>query len=56
MSKDSLVKCYQNNKERLHRKSHEKYRSLSEEEKKNPDNWQYCVNDIKVFLKIKNQN
>ena len=33
MSEDSFVKYYQNNKERLQKKSREKYRSLSEEEK-----------------------
>ena len=31
MSKDSSAKYYQNNKERLHKKSREKYGTLSEE-------------------------
>ena len=33
MSKDSSVKFYQNNKERLQRKACERYQSLSKEEK-----------------------
>ena len=33
MSKDLSAKYYQNSKERLHRKSRQKYQSLSEEEK-----------------------
>ena len=32
MSKHSLAKCYQDKKERLQRKAHEKYQSLSKEE------------------------
>ena len=32
MSKDSSTKCYQNNKERLLKKAHERYQSLSKEE------------------------
>ena len=32
MSKDSSTKCYQNNKERLAKKAHERYQSLSKEE------------------------
>ena len=31
MSKNSSVKYYQDNKERLHKKSRERYQSLSEE-------------------------
>ena len=33
MSKDSSVTCFQNNKKRPQKKSREKYRSLSEQEK-----------------------
>ena len=32
MSKDSSTKCYQNDKERLAKKAHERYQSLSKEE------------------------
>ena len=34
MSKDSPAKYYQNNKERLQKKAHERYQSLSKEKKK----------------------
>ena len=33
MSKNSLAKYYQNNKERLQKKTRERYQSLSKEEK-----------------------
>ena len=33
MSKDSSAKCYQNNKERLQKKSCERYQSFSKEKK-----------------------
>ena len=34
MSKDSSTKCYQNNKERLHKKARERYQSLSKKKNK----------------------
>ena len=54
MSKDSSAKYYQNNKERLQKKSREKYRSLSEEEKTRRDNM--AANNINISLKIKSKN
>ena len=34
MSKNSSAKCYENNKERLQRKTRERYQSLSKEKNK----------------------
>ena len=47
MSKDSSAKYYQNNKERLPKKAHERYQGLS-------DNM--VVNNIKVYQKMKNKS
>ena len=53
ISQDSSAKYYQNNKERLHKRSWEKYRSLSKEEKE--EKQQYMKKDIKICLKMKNK-
>ena len=49
MSKDSLIKYYQNNKE----KACERYQSLSKEEKKCNN---MVANDIKISQKMKNKS
>ena len=54
MSKDSSAKYYQNNKEILQRKAHERYQSLSQEEKKKSNNM--VVNDTKISQKMKNKS
>ena len=54
MSKDSSAKYYQNNKEKLQKKSRERYQSLSIEEKKESDNM--VVNDTKIYPKMKNKS
>ena len=54
MSKNSSAKYYQNNKERLQKKSRERYQSLSIEEKKESDNM--VVNDTKIYPKMKNKS
>ena len=48
-SKDSLVKHYQDNNERLKEGACERYQSLSQEEKNN----NMGKNDIKISLKMK---
>ena len=54
MSKDSSVKYYQNNKERLQKKAREKYQILSKEEKDKSDNM--VLIDIKVSQNMKNKS
>ena len=51
MSKNLSAKYYQENKERLQKKSREKYQSLSKEEKKKADNM--VVNVTKISHKLK---
>ena len=53
MSKDSSAKHYQNDKERLQKKGHERYQNLSKEEKEKSDNM--VVNNTKIYLKMKNK-
>ena len=55
MSKDSPAKYYQNNKERLQKKAHERYQSLSKEKKKKNDN-NMVVNDTRTYQKMKVKN
>ena len=50
-SKDSSVKHYQDNNERLKEGACERYQSLSQEEKNN----NMGKNDIKISLKMKNR-
>ena len=45
ISKGSLAKYYQNNREKLQKKAREKYQSLSKEEKEKSNNM--VVNDTK---------
>ena len=52
MSRNSSTKFYQEHIERLQKKAHEIYQSLSEEEKKS-DNM--VVKDSKIFQKMKNK-
>ena len=54
MSKDSSVKYYQNNKERLQKKAREKYQILSKEEKDKSDNM--VLIDIKISQNMKNKS
>ena len=51
-SKDSLVRYYQKNKERLRKRARERYQNLSKEEEKNNN---MVVNDIKIPQKMKNK-
>ena len=51
MSKNLSAKYYQENKERMQKKSHEKYQSLSKEEKEKSNNM--VVNDTKISQKMK---
>ena len=53
MSKDSSAKYYQDNKERLPKKTHERQQSLFKEEKENNNNM--VVSDIKNFPEDKKQ-
>ena len=48
MSKDSSAKYYQNNKERLQKKSCERYQSLSKEEKEKRSH-NMVVKDTKIY-------
>ena len=50
MSKDSLAKCYRDNKD-YKKKNYEKYQRLSEEKMKKCDNM--GTNDMKISLKMK---
>lgn len=53
-SEDSSTKYYQNNKERLQKKFREKYKSISEEEKKNKKNSSNMgVKGITISLRCK---
>ena len=54
MSKNLSTKYYQENKERLQEKAHERYQNLSKEEKKKNDNM--VVNVIKVSQEMKNKS
>ena len=54
MSKDSSVKYFQNNKERLQKKAREKYQILSKEEKDKSDNM--VLIDIKISQNMKNKS
>ena len=53
MSKDSCTKYYQKNKERLQKKTRERYQNLSKEEK--DKEWQYCCQRYKNLSKDKKQ-
>ena len=46
---------YQNNKERLQKKEHERYRNLSKEEKENETRNDMNVTDMKICLETKNK-
>ena len=46
---------YQNNKERLQKKEHERYRNLSKEEKENETRKDMNVTDMKICLETKNK-
>ena len=52
MCKDSSVKYYQKNKERLQKRACERYQNLSKEERKKSDSM--IMNEIKISLKMKN--
>ena len=54
MPKDSSVKYYQNNIERLQKRYREKYQSISMKKKENNDNM--VVNDTKIFQKMKSKS
>ena len=54
MSKDSSAKYFQNNKESLQKKAHERYQSLSQKEKKKSNNM--VVNYTKIDEKMKNKS
>ena len=54
MTKSSSAKYYQNNKERLQKKSHERYQSCPKEEKEKSNNM--VVNDTKSCQKIKSKS
>ena len=54
MSKNLSTKYYQENKEGLQEKAHERYQNLSKEEKKKNDNM--VVNVIKVSQEMKNKS
>ena len=54
MSKDSSAKYFQNNKESLQKKAHERYQSLSQKEKKKSNNM--VVNYTKIYEKMKNKS
>ena len=51
MSKNLSAKYYQENKERMQKKSHEKCQNLSKEEKEKSNNM--VVNDTKISQKMK---
>ena len=51
ISKVSLAKYYQNNREKLQKKAREKYQSLSKEEKEKKQ--QYGGERYKIYLKMK---
>ena len=53
MSKESSVKYYQDNKEKLQNKYRERYQSFSKEEKEKSNNMD--VSDIKISLKMKDK-
>ena len=46
---------YQNNKERLQKKEHERYQNLSKEEKENETRNDMDVTDMKICLETKNK-
>ena len=46
---------YQNNKERLQKKEHERYRNLSKEEKENETRNDMDVTNMKICLEAKNK-
>ena len=46
MSKNSLAKYYQENKERLHRKAHERHQILSKEDKKKTTKWLPTIRNL----------
>ena len=54
MSKNSSAKYYENNKERLQRKTRERYQSLSKEKNKKSIN--IAVNDTKIYQKMKSKS
>ena len=54
MTKNSSAKYYQDNKERLHKKAHERHQSLFEEENEKSNNM--FVKDIKISQKMKNKS
>ena len=47
--------CYQDNKERLQKKAHERYQSLSKEEKEEKNN-NMMVRDTKIYQNMKEKN
>ena len=47
MPQNSSNKCYQDNKERLKEKAHERYQSFSKEEKRKSNN--RVVNNTKIY-------
>ena len=55
MSKDSLAKYYQDNKEILNKETRERYQSLSKEEKEKKTH-KRGVSNIKNSLKVKNKD
>ena len=54
MSKDSIAKYHQNNKERVQKKACEKYQSIFEDKKKKRDNM--VLNDTKIYQKMENKS
>ena len=54
MSKDSLATYYENNRERLQKSLVKNIKVSLKKKKKERNNM--CVNDIKISLKIKNEN
>ena len=54
MSKNLSAKNYQENKEKLQKKAHERYQNLSKEEKEKRDNM--AMNNTKIYLKKKNKS
>ena len=43
MSQNLLIKCFQENKERLQKKARERYENVSKEEKENSDQEKYII-------------
>ena len=56
MSKKLSAKYYQENKERLEKKTCERFQNLSNEKKKKSDKQKKVLNVTKTFLKMKNKS